>query len=292
MLLITNAKAGTSDAETIDRAEVILREVGPVTRVASADPEQLHRELDAHDDETVVAAGGDGSIHALVQALHRRGELAERVVGLLPLGTGNDLARNMGIPLETTAAARLVAESGRPRHLDLLVDEDGGVVVNAAHAGIGAEAATVASRFKPFLKTAAFPLGGLVAGLRHAGWRLRVEADGDLVTEGKVLMVALGNLSGIAGGGAELAPGASPSDGRLDLMVSAATGPLARAGYALHLRSGRHLHRDDVVRTVAKQVTVSGDRFRVNTDGEVSSSMTSRTWTVAHQAWRLLTPAL
>ncbi|MGK5552794.1 diacylglycerol/lipid kinase family protein [Actinomadura kijaniata] len=290
MLLITNARAGTSDAETIDRAEAILREAGPVTRVACSEPEDLDRALAGHDDGTVVAAGGDGSIHTLVQALHRRGELDGRVVGLLPLGTGNDLARNMGIPLEATAAARLVAGEGRPRALDLFVDDAGGVVVNAAHVGIGAEAAEAATRFKPLFKTAAFPLGSLLAGLRHTGWRLRVEADGELVTDGTVLMVALGNSSGIAGGNADLAPGASPSDGRLDLVVSAATGPLARVGYALHLRSGRHLRRDDVVRTIAKEVSVSGEPFRVNTDGEVSEPVTSRTWTVLPRAWRLLTP--
>lgn len=290
MLLLTNAKAGSSETETLDRAAEILGGAGTVERVECSAPRDVDEALSAHDDEVVVAAGGDGSIHTLVQALHRRGELGERVVGLLPLGTGNDLARNLGIPLEAAAAARLLVDGASPRSLDLLVDDGDDVVVNAAHAGIGAEAAEAASRFKPFLKALAFPVGSVLAGVRHSGWQLRVEADGRLVTETKALMVALGNLSGIAGGAAQVAPGASPRDGRIDLVVSGATGPVARVGYALSLRSGRHLRRDDVVRTVAEQVTITGEPFRINTDGEVTEPTTSRTWTVLPRAWRIVTP--
>lgn len=288
MLLLTNAKAGSSAVDRVRRAEAILGEAGPVTRVACGRPQDLDRALDAHQDGTVVVAGGDGSIHTLVKVLHRRGELAARTVGLIPLGTGNDLARNVGIPLDGEAAARRLVSTARPRTLDLFADDAGGVVVNAAHVGIGAEAAAAATRFKPLLKTAAFPLGSLLAGVRHRGWRLLVEADGRTVAEARMLMVALGNLPGIAGGNAQLTPGASPRDGRLDLVVSTATGPLARVGYALHLRSGRHLRRDDVARTEAERVTVSGEPFRVNSDGEVSEPITSRTWTVLPRAWRLL----
>jgi diacylglycerol kinase family enzyme len=105
--------------------------------------------------------------------------------GVLPLGTGNDLARNLGIPLEPREAARLVRE-GNTRELDLLVDEDGDVVLNAVHVGVGATAATYAARFKPWLKSAAFPLGAVLSGVRSTGWRVKVEADGKVVTEDRL----------------------------------------------------------------------------------------------------------
>ena len=54
---------------------------------------------------SIVVAGGDGSLHAVVSALHRRHELAERTLGLIPLGTGNDFARALGIPLDPGEAA-------------------------------------------------------------------------------------------------------------------------------------------------------------------------------------------
>ncbi|RAY16710.1 lipid kinase [Actinomadura craniellae] len=291
MLVITNAKAGTTDAENVRRAVDALRAGGTeeVTVVPCAEPDQLDKLLAEHDATTVVAAGGDGSIHALVRALHRRGELDRRTVGLLPLGTGNDLARNLGIPLDPGEAARLLL-TGRPRELDLLVDDGDDIAVNAVHVGVGAAAAAAATRFKPYLKTAAFPVGAVLAGIRHPGWRLRVEADGETVADDRVLMVALSNAPAIAGGAGRLAPGASPRDGLLDLVVSAATGPVARVGYALGLRDGTHQHRADVVRRTATRVTVRGEPFPINSDGEVSGPVEHRTWTVSPRAWRIVAP--
>ena len=62
----------------------------------------------------IVVAGGDGSLHAVVTALHRRHELASRTLGLIPLGTGNDFARTLGIPLDAgrgRGRARLAARA-------------------------------------------------------------------------------------------------------------------------------------------------------------------------------------
>lgn len=293
MLIVVNAKAGTTDTERIERAAAVLRDGGQdldIRRCAGTD--DLERALDDHPDggETVVAAGGDGSIHRLVQTLRERGELERRVVGLLPLGTGNDLARNLGIPREPDAAAETLLRCA-PRGLDLLTDDAGGVVLNAAHVGAGAVAADSATRFKPYLKAAAFPVGAVLAGLRTTGWRLRVETDGQLVADDKLLMVALNNASAIAGGTARLAPDAEPHDGRLDLTVAAATGPVARVGYALGLRDGTHRHRDDVRHMRATTVTISGDPFLINTDGDVTAPVARRTWTVSPRAWRLVAPA-
>ncbi|MFI6518644.1 diacylglycerol/lipid kinase family protein [Spirillospora sp. NPDC050679] len=289
MLIITNANAGTMDDATVRRAVEILG--GDVEVRSCGAPADMDEILDGLSDgeETVVAAGGDGSLHRLVETLHARGELERRVVGLLPLGTGNDLARNLGIPLEPDAAARALRD-GRIQELDLLVDDEGGVVVNAAHVGVGATAAGTASRFKPYLKTAAFPVGAVLAGVRSRGWRLKVEADGEVVADRRLLMVALSNASGIGGGAAQLAPEGSPRDGRMELVVSAATGPMARVGYALGLRDGSHRERDDVVVRPVKSVTISGEAFPANLDGEVAGPYTSRTWTVRHRAWRIIVP--
>ncbi|WP_067456251.1 diacylglycerol/lipid kinase family protein [Actinomadura macra] len=296
MLVFVNAKAGTHDARKLEHIAGLLRDAGrQVTVCPCSAPDDLERALDAHGREdgerppTAVAVGGDGSINRLVSVLHRRGELDRWTVGLVPMGTGNDLARNLSIPLDPERAARLLLDGGE-RGLDLLVDDAGGVTLNAVHAGIGAAAAQSATRFKPLLKAMAFPVGAILAGLRHPGWHLRVEADGRVVDEGKFLMVALSNASGIAGGTAELAADGHPGDGVLELVLSAATGPLARAGYALHLRGGTHRHRDDVLHTTARSVTISGEEFRVNSDGEVSETLTRRAWTLLPHAWRMIAP--
>jgi diacylglycerol kinase (ATP) len=293
MLIITHGGAGRFDSGTLEHVLGRLRagDEEPVTVRECGSPEELERALDRQEpgDDTVVAAGGDGSIHRLVATLYARGELDRRTVGLLPLGTGNDLARNLRIPLDPDDAARVIRE-GRTRELDLLADDEGGVVLNAVHVGVGAVAATYAARFKPWLKSAAFPVGAVLAGTRSTGWRLTVEADDKVLAEDKLLMVGLSNAPGIAGGSAQLAPDASPGDGRVELVVSAATGPLARVRYALGLRGGTHKYHDDVVYTAATSATVSGEEFLVNGDGEVSGPYTRRTWRVVPKAWRIIAP--
>ena len=69
------------------------------------------------------------------------------MIGLIPLGTGNDFARAMEIPLDTEEAARLLVE-GEVRPVDLVVDELGGIVVNHVHVGAGAQASRRGARWK------------------------------------------------------------------------------------------------------------------------------------------------
>ena len=78
----------------------------------TTNPGELDGVLHRAGCRSIVVAGGDGSLHAVVSALHRRHELAERTLGLIPLGTGNDFARALDIPLDPAeAAAALLAGS-------------------------------------------------------------------------------------------------------------------------------------------------------------------------------------
>lgn len=110
-----------------------------------------------------MAAGGDGTLHLLVAVLHARGELASRVIGLVPLGTGNDFARAVGIPLAAAEATRVVLQ-GSPHEVDLLTDDADGVVINTVHLGIGAEASRAGQPLKPVLGMLAYRIGALLAG--------------------------------------------------------------------------------------------------------------------------------
>ncbi|WP_341359753.1 YegS/Rv2252/BmrU family lipid kinase [Georgenia sp. M64] len=292
-LVLANAAAGSADDEAVTAALAVLREGGEVEVVTPDDPAELRRALAGAEGRDVVIMGGDGSIHACLDTLARLGTTAD--VGpfaVVPLGTGNDLARGLGLPLDAEAAAR-VALTGRTRSLDLLVDDDGAVVVNAVHAGVGAEAAAKAEGLKKVLGPAAYPLGALRAGTGVTGWRLRITVDGTVLHEGDVLMVTVGLGSSI-GGGTEVAPDAEPDDGLADVVVATATGPLARAGYARDLRHGEHLGREDVVLARGTEVRVEAvgpeDAFRTNADGEVTGPHTSRTWRVVPGAWRCRVP--
>ncbi|WP_344081871.1 diacylglycerol/lipid kinase family protein [Luedemannella helvata] len=292
MLVLTNELAGRTEADAVQRVVDVLSTAGRVERVTCSSAEDLDRALDARAGRTLVVVGGDGSLHTTVRRLWQRGEAADCVCGLIPLGTGNDFARGVGIPLDPQEAAHALM-TGVTTPLDLVVDDADGVVVNAVHVGAGAEAALAARPLKPWLKIAAFPIGAFVAGLRAKGWRLRVHVDGHRVASGRrpVLMVGVSNAPSIAGGTATLGPAASPVDGRLDVTVSFATGPLARVGYALALRRGAHPARTDVHQLTGREIAVTGDAFWVNADGELTGPVTARTWRVAPAAWRLVLPA-
>jgi diacylglycerol kinase family enzyme len=285
-LLVASAQAGSTDEEAVTAAvEVLGAELSVCEEAADLDAA-----LDRLDGRTLVVAGGDGSLHLAVTRLRARGELARTRMALVPLGTGNDLARALDVPLDAAEAARLVL-SGSARPLDLLVDDVGGIVVNAVHVGLGAEAAEHAGALKPRLGPAAYPVGAVRAGLRSTGWRLRVEVDGRVVGDWhrRTLMVGIGNGRGI-GGGTPLLPHAAPDDGLLDVMVSHATGPFARVRYGAALAAGNHLEDRDVRYARGTSVTVSGELAGVNADGETGDAVRRRTWTVEPAAWSLVRP--
>ncbi len=290
MMLLASAHAGSTDDEAVTAARDVLAAAGDVELRSTGTPDELDRALDDLDGRTLVLAGGDGSLHLLVTRLWARGELGSTRLALVPLGTGNDLARVLDVPLDPVDAARLVL-SAQPRALDLLVDDAGGVVVNAVHLGVGAAAAEHAGALKPRIGPLAYPVGAVRAGLRATGWRLRVEVDGRIIADNhrRSLMVGIGNGRGI-GGGTPLLPHAEPDDGLLDVVVSQAAGPMAKVRYGAALTRGEHL-RDKAVRFArGRTVTVVGEQVGVCADGELGADIRRRKWTVEPAAWALVRP--
>ena len=236
VLVVANEEAGSAEREAVAAAAAILGQTEPVELVYSRDRAQLGEILDQRDGRRLVVAGGDGSLHGVVAALHARSELGKCPLGLIPLGTGNDLARGLGIPLDPEDAARIIV-AVHSRHLDLLVDDSGGVAMNAVHLGVGASATRAAGAFKPRLGRFAYPVGALSAGIRAGGWRLVIRVDGEPVADSfeRVLMVAVLNGPSIGGGMAQVHPDAALDDGAAEIVVSGAVSPLARVGYAVDL---------------------------------------------------------
>ncbi|WP_307833492.1 diacylglycerol/lipid kinase family protein [Pimelobacter simplex] len=290
LLLITNSDAGTADREAVDAALAVLREGAEVEVAATSSEEELDDVLAAAGDRTLVVAGGDGSIHAVVQALHARDDLSGRVLGLVPLGTGNDFARTLGLPLDPAEAARVVL-SGGPRPTDLVVDEDGQVTVNSVHLGAGAEAGKRGARWKERLGKVGYPIGALQTALNPPSLRVRVEVDDEVVVDvdQPVLMVAVGNGASV-GGGTELTPDAEPHDGEVDVMVATPRGPLARLGYLVRLPFARHEEHRDVRILRGRTVRVTGTPFECNSDGEIDGPVRSRTWRVQPAAYAMVVP--
>ncbi|UBU12612.1 diacylglycerol/lipid kinase family protein [Nonomuraea gerenzanensis] len=287
LLAIVNSAAGGADDEVVSEVLSVLAEHADTVEARVGGPAELPEALAEHPDRDPVVLGGDGTLHRLVEVLAERGELGSRTVGLVPLGTGNDLARALGVPLDPAEAARAAA-LGEPRPLDLLRDDEGGIVVNAVHLGVGVEAARAAKPLKPVLRRFAYAVGSVIAGVRTKGVPLRVEVDGRVVADGRrrVLMAGIGNGTSI-GGGTPLTPDAHLSDGLADVVVSFATSPLQRLLYGVLLRLGRHTRRPEVTTVRGARIRVSGPGLRLNADGELTGPVPARTWTVEARAWRL-----
>ncbi len=290
ILFITNSEAGTNEQEAVDAALGVLRRAADVTVALTSAPGELATVLDARDGRDVVVAGGDGSLHAVVAALHARNDLAGPTLGLIPLGTGNDFARGVRIPLDPAFAATVVI-AGTRSPVDLLVDDEDGIVVNAVHAGVGAEAGEEAKPWKARLGKAGYAVGAVIAGFKSQGSKVRVTADDTVLAHGqrRVLQVGVGNGS-FVGGGTPLMPDADPTDGQVDVMVSFAVRRRNRLLYAIHLKRGTHDERHDVQTLRATEVEISGDSFCCNADGELTGPITRRHWEIRPAAFAMMLP--
>ena len=290
LLLITNADAGTNDEQAVDAALEVLRRAADVEVAATSSPDELEEVLAKRDGRDLVIAGGDGSLHAVVAALHASDDLAGPTVGLIPLGTGNDFARGVRISLDPARAAE-VAIGGQETQVDVLVDDEDGIVVNAVHAGIGAEAGERAKPWKERLGKLGYVVGAVIAGFRSQGTRLRVTADGTVLASGhrRVLQVGVGN-GPFVGGGTPLTPDADPTDSKVDVMVSFAVRRRERLLYAIHLKRGTHDERHDVQTMRATRVEITGASFTCNADGELAGPMTRRRWELKSGAFTMMLP--
>jgi YegS/Rv2252/BmrU family lipid kinase len=242
------------------------------------DTETLTAELAAEVDVLVVF-GGDGTVHEVANGLPLAGD--DPLVALLPGGTGNDLARAIGIPPDPVAAAAELA-GARPRALDLL--ECGTRrAANGVNAGFAAAATDTLSRpLKKTLGPAAYVVGGIRAGVRPPTWPTRVEVDGRVVS-GDALAVVVGN-GGSFGGGRWLIPDADVGDGLLDVLFVPAGA--SKAKLARHLAKDRRLP-GDLPRLRGPSATLVTD-MPCRLDGEPAP--TPGSVTVIPAAWRLLAP--
>ena len=192
--------------------------------------EQTRRALSAGVD-LVLAAGGDGTVRAVSDELAGTGV----PLALLPTGTGNLLARNLQVPLDTDAALRL-ALSGPTRAVDLVrCTWDGGEERFVVMAGLGLDARIMADTsddLKKVIRSGAYVLAAVQNAVPRP-FAVDValddgESTGRSAGEHRVVMALLGNVGTITGG-MTIFPQATPDDGLVDLLL---TGPNRIADWA------------------------------------------------------------
>ncbi|UOR01123.1 NAD(+)/NADH kinase [Leucobacter allii] len=185
----------------------------------------------AEGASVVLASGGDGTIRAVAEALRGTGV----PIAIVPQGTGNLLARNLGMPLNRLDVAARAAFHGRGRAIDLglarIVREDGEETEHAflVLAGMGLDARAISatrSTLKKRLGWLAYVDAGVRTILKDRPLQIHYSVDGSAVKPLSVYTVMIGNC-GLMPGGVLLIPDAELDDGRLDIVALRPLGPFS-----------------------------------------------------------------
>jgi YegS/Rv2252/BmrU family lipid kinase len=200
--------------------------------------------------EVIVAAGGDGTINEVVNGIGRSGV----ALGVLPLGTANVFARELGVPLGV-AGAWAVIECGRTRVIDLPMARFGGAERYFVQlAGVGLDAAIVrAASWK--LKKKIGPLSYVWAGLKtvareHASVEVGFD-NADPIARGVAVLIGNGRFYG---GSFRLFPQARLDDGLLDVCVFESVSYLDILRYGWSILRATHVRARGVKYFQAEQV--------------------------------------
>lgn len=222
--------------------------------------------------ELVLVVGGDGTQRAGCTALAH----SPATLGLIPHGSGDLLARALGIPRDLPSAVR-AAFDGRATPVDVLrVDLDGRNEVSAVMVGLGADAAVLRDT-NDTLKRWIGPFAYLFAGAKHVAARpvpTRVLVDNVVAFDGPASLVEVGNVAELRPGVA-LLPGASPTDGAAYVLTAApdGAGDVARmiAGVLVGATHDRQLERKQGTRVEVTAATPVPCQI----DGELMGDVTT-----------------
>lgn len=284
--VIANPHAGS--AELGERLEHVARTLGWEWRWTRTEGEaqRLARDAAERGFDRIVAAGGDGTVHLVVQGIVE--SAAKPTLAVLPLGTGNDLVRTLGFSTDAELVLDQLAHGTDVRTIDLArarIGRHRRVLINGSAAGFSGE---VDRALDPEAKARWGAWAYMRAALDVIGdlprYELTVRADGEDV--GPVACIGITVMNGqTCGGGMQVAPSASLEDGLLDLLIVEEASPLALAGVAAQLRTGgildnthvRH-HRGALIELTSRPV------MPFNADGELLGDVRSARFEVMPRA--------
>ena len=168
---------------------------------------------------TLIIAGGDGSIGEVVNGAARAWNEKTpfpATLGILPLGTANDLGDNIDIPRDLTVAAKVIA-TGKTRGLDLGTCNER-YFLNNSGAGLEPYVSTKQEKIKWISGVPRYLVAAVQAIMDKPNWNARLEWDGDTY-EGPLSLVSIGN-GRRTGGIFFMTPHADPFDGKLTFMYA------------------------------------------------------------------------
>ncbi len=268
--LIYNPLAGRG------RAPAAIAQVTDTLTSAGADFEIVVTEGPGHATEiaaataagaTIVAVGGDGTVHEVVAGMWRAG-LDDRTLGVIPVGSGDDFAHANGIDRRDLATAVRRVLNGTPVKVDLPF-VNGAPFVNALGVGFDAEVGARFARSPRFLKGLAGYLYATFASLSRLDTSdVEVEVDGRVVYSGRSLLVATQN-GPRTGGSFLFAPDAVIDDGWLDVVIAGDFNVASTLALLPRVMKGTHVGHPQVTLLRCQELRQRWERPRhAHTEGE------------------------
>jgi diacylglycerol kinase (ATP) len=270
--LLTNPASGQGrGSAAAQRAVARLQRRGvDVVELIGSDAGHARQLLDEaleHGTDAVVVAGGDGIISLALQAL-AQGDVP---LGIIPAGTGNDHAREFGIPRDDPEAAADIIATGRTRTIDLgrIDGSDGtvrwfGTVMSAGFDSLVTDRANRMTWPRGRMRYNAAMLVELSQLRLHTS---RVSFDGGPEQEIPVTLATFGNGKSY-GGGMLICPGADLNDGLLDVTMAASESRFKLVRLFPTVFKGTHVHLDEVTTRRARTVTIDVPGINAYADGE------------------------
>jgi len=280
LIIVNPHAAGGRGQEIFQKIERKLEKAfGELMVAVTQKPDDVAQHLDAAakaDIKRLIAIGGDGTNHVVLNALAKRPEL-KIVFGSVPVGTGRDFSRLLGVPSDPEQAIDWLANAkpspcdlGKIEYLDM---KSGGkplmrIFHNIASAGVSGEVDSRVNRARrrtslTFLKATIATL------LKYRPQSISVRCDGKEFYSGKSYLLAVANGQ-YFGRGMWIAPHAAIDDGLFDVVLIEGM-PRRRILLALGtVFSGKHINRDDVHCTRAASVEVHSEDgpLGLDLDGE------------------------
>ncbi|NJD11484.1 MAG: diacylglycerol kinase family lipid kinase [Gemmatimonadetes bacterium] len=231
-----------------------------VTTSGPRDATRLARQAVADGADTVVAVGGDGTMHEVANGILQAADAglgSDTALGLVPIGTGNDFVKAIpGTSRRETAYDTLAA--GRRYACDVgqvTWGDSAEYFINAMGTGIDVEVVRQILAMPRRTGKLVYVAGLVQALRRYRPILLRVDT-GTEVLEQRVMTIAVTNGNCI-GGLFHICPQAVPDDGALDLCVVADVRPLRIPGMAVRLIRGRHVGQPEVMSRRAQRIRIT-----------------------------------
>ena len=275
-----------------DRLREAFADLDVVVTAAEGDAEEAGRHAVVDGRERVFVAGGDGTLNEVLNGIAAADGLGSTILGVIPLGTGNDFATAAGIPAEPEdAIARLLAGHAHPIDVGRV---NGRCFLNVSAGGFIAEVSeAVPSKLKTVLGKLAYLVGGAQVLLDFEPLQVEITAETDGAPElprtSWLYTFAVCN-SRLIGGGRLIAPHASIDDGWLDVCLIQAMPTVEFLALLRRVSAGDHLDDERVAYFRARSLELAFDRrIAINTDGEVREAERCR-YDVLPGALRVLLP--